>query len=120
MGFMMLLVIGVVVIIALKIAHIPRSHTVSVPAGSAAISLSLRNQFMFSMQGMHLLHVFTTFISIATDEPLQLHVRCVDTGILWLQAASPPPLAPPPPPPTTRKILGYSAPTLAQPHYTIT
>ena len=29
MGFMMLLVIGVVVIIALKIAHIPRSATVS-------------------------------------------------------------------------------------------
>ena len=33
MGFMMLLVIGVVVIIALKIAHIPRSHTVSALAG---------------------------------------------------------------------------------------
>lgn len=31
MGFMMLLVIGVIVIIALKIAKIPRHHVVSLP-----------------------------------------------------------------------------------------
>lgn len=46
MGFMMLLVIGVVVIIALKIAHIPRSPTVSARAGSAAISIVTGNHLM--------------------------------------------------------------------------
>lgn len=47
MGFMMLLVIGVVVIIALKIAHIPRSPTVSALAGSTAISIVTGNHLIF-------------------------------------------------------------------------
>ena len=39
MGFMMLLVIGVVVIIALKIAKIPRSPSVSIRPGSALVTI---------------------------------------------------------------------------------
>ena len=66
MGFMMLLVIGVVVIIALKIAHIPRSATVS--ASFCGLSACLEEiVFAVMMQAFSPLDAVCPF-SVTSDE----------------------------------------------------
>lgn len=74
MGFMMLLVIGVVVIIALKIAHIPRSATVSALAGVCQSSACLEIVCVFMMQA---------FIPLnALSFPLSLQMRLLTDAVI--------------------------------------